>query len=191
MEVVLHVARFILEKAFCLATATNWCGKIQGVVVPKAFGSTYTASNMSVRNGLVVDLKSAVNLTIDAQTQERLDKCKSEGNETTYNSIYYPLCRHYVDKLTKEDFKNKNIVFLCDDHLLLKYVGIRKIHYFCPSQSFLNKVIENQENDNIKEMVRKSVNNILIDKGNKATIFNSFSELESFMRSIVGLVAKI
>jgi hypothetical protein len=191
MEVVLHVARFVVEKLYCLAVGRNWCGNIQGVVVAKSFGSTYTASNMSVRNGLVVDLKSAVNLTIDEKTQERLDRCKAEGNETTYNSIYYPLCRHYVDKLTKEDFKNKNIVFLSDDHLLLKYCGIRKIHYFCPSQAFLNKVIENQDNDSNKEMIRKSVNNILIDKGNKATIFNSFSELESFMRSIVGLVAKI
>jgi hypothetical protein len=187
MDATFDIIRFIARKVFCLVMEST-CSTLIGITIPKGMGATWSASNLQDPRGLVVDLVEAVNLSLTEEQTNRLNKAKETNQQSTYDSIFYPIAKQYVLNLRKS-FKNKRLVLICSDHSLLKYCGVKEMHYFVPSNNFLTAVIDQAE-DRAKELIRKSVVNILMDKGNKAQVFANFEQLTAFLRDI-GLVAKI
>lgn len=187
MDATFDIIRFIARKVFCLVMNTS-CSSVIGISIPKGFGATWSASNLTDPRGIVVDLVEAVNLSLTAENAGRLQKAKDADQKSTYDSLFFPIAKSYVAGLRKS-FPTKRIVLLSADHTLLKYCGVKEMHYYVPSNNFLTAVIEQAEEKD-KELIRKSVVGLLMDKGNKANVFANFEQLTAFLRDL-NLVAKI
>lgn len=188
-----EIIAYAVQKAFCLLNSMN-CARLKGVVIPSGFGATTQSKELECKDSecMLIDFTSAVDLSLNTEQKERLQKAKQSNDLTSYNSIYYPIAKEWLENLRK-NFKNKRVTLLASDYKLLKYVGVRDITYLCPSQKFLDNHCSRiaQIDPNKISQMRASVMDVIKNKGMKSLIFSGFDDLQNILKDILELRSKI
>ena len=182
-----------ISKLFCLINSMS-CSRLKGVVIPSGFGATTQSKELECKNSncLLIDLTSAVDLSLSNEDKEKLHKAKTSNDITSYNAIYYPIAKNWLQNL-RQNFKDKRVILLASDYKLLKYIGVREITYLCPSQKFIDAQATklNQIDANKVNQMKMAVMEIVKNKGMKSIIFSSFEDLQANLKDLLELRSKI
>jgi hypothetical protein len=167
------------------------CNRVIGVVLPKASGKSCVARDfIKDKQTDIIDIESVVRLTIDNETLKKLDELKGKKEMTSYNTMFYPICKNYIDNIRK-NFKNKKLIVLSSDRTLLKYCGTEKTFVFVPSNEFSNKIKASLEPD-VSALFEANKTDILLNAGlEKINVFNDFNELAQLLGKILKLRYKL
>lgn len=95
-----------------------------------------------------------------------------------------------IEILNSSQHSVKFVIILSSDYRLLKYLGIKKIFYFLPSQNLINQIKKENPNFN-DEMYQKVKIDMYNRKENKINIYDSFSDLNTQVINLFNVQLKV
>lgn len=148
------------------------CGSVSAVVIPRHAGKSTFINSVSSKEYLLLDLEENVRLEMTDAEKEKLQHLV--GN-SSYNLHYFPICREYLKRI-RENHKHKKLVVVCSDLELVKYLRIKKVFCYVPSNG-LSERIKMGLSDADKPIYEQSRMELLINVKNEMTAFNDFATL--------------
>lgn len=163
------------------------CHQLVAIVSHHKAGKSHFINSIQSKDWLILDLEENVKMNLTENEKVHLNKFI--GN-SSFNIHYYPKCREYLDDVEK-NHKNKNIIVFCSDYDLVKYLKIKTVYCFAPSNN-LSEMIKNniQDEDELKNYNENRLK-VILDAGSKLITFNSFDEFSQKLISKFKLQQKL
>lgn len=169
----------------------NWnCGSVYGVCVPKRCGKTELIKSVESDRYILLDIEAVLQISLDEEHIQKLNKLKMNLELESYNAYYYPLAKQYLDNLRK-DFKNKNIIVFASDPKLLRYCRVVKVVYCSPSNKLFNKLLSENPTEDMKQLLIRSRDVMIRLSGDKLKGYSTFEQLQQLVVEKFKLKAKI
>lgn len=151
------------------------CHQVVAIVSHHKAGKSHFINNVQSKDWLLLDLEENVKMNMTDAEKDHLNKFV--GN-SSFNVHYYPKCAQYLQQV-EANHKNKSIIVFCSDLDLVKYLKIKTVYSFAPSNN-LSEMIKNNITDE-EEIKRYNENrlNVILNAGSKLITFNSFDEFAS------------
>lgn len=147
------------------------CNKVVAVVVPRYCGKSHFVNSISADSTLLLDLEENITLQLSADEKEKL---QSLVGNSSYNLHYFPICKKYLEE-TKKNHKFKRIVIFVSDLSLVKYLGIKEVHTFIPSNTLTRTLGDTLTEDKKSKLEESRLALLLATK--KINTFSDFGEL--------------
>jgi hypothetical protein len=155
------------------------CGSISAVVIPRHAGKSSFVSTVSSKEFILLDVEENIKMNLSPEENLRLNSLVGNSSWALH---YYPIVRDYVIK-TQNNHKNKKIVILCSDLELIKYLNIKNVLSFVPSNT-LSENIKNSLDEATKLVYEASRMDILINTDvKKITSYADFGQLSNALIS--------
>lgn len=171
----------ILKKVRCPST------KLHGICIPRYAGKSTFCANVSSNSYLILDLENNLRLSLTPEELVRIDTLV--GN-SSFNIHYFPLALKYVKEIQK-NHQNKELIIICSDIDLIKYLNIKNIYCYIPS-NHLGDIIKSNLSDKEREVYEASRINLLMNVKQKYTSsFSDFGALANLLNTKFKLSQKL
>lgn len=163
------------------------CGSVNAVVLPRCAGKSTFINSVSSKDYLLLDIEE--NLKLELSEAER-SKLQSLVGNSSYNLHYFPLARDYLKKI-RENHKHKRLVIFCSDLELVKYLGIKNVFTYVPSNGLSERIKMGLEEEQ-RAVYEQSRMELLIHAKDKAlTAYNDFTALAQMISAQFKLAQKL
>lgn len=150
----------------------------QAICITNSIDKKILMNNLSSENYLFIDLDQEIFKTLNLDEREKQPMYIGETQVSCYSACYYEKGMDVLERLSSM-VKNKEIVLLSSDYLLLKAICKCKIHYWIPSIAYTSFIRGTQGFDN--NLFNTSINQMKQNKLQKVQVYNTAHELEKLV----------
>lgn len=150
----------------------------QAICLTNSVDKKILMNNLSSEKYLFIDLDQEIYKTLNLEEREKQPMYIGDSQVSCYSSCYYEKGMDVLDRLSNM-VKNKEIVLLSSDYLLLKQICKCKIHYWIPSIAYSSFIRASQGFDN--NLFTTSLNQMKQNKLQKLEVYNTSHELEKLV----------
>jgi predicted lipase len=151
------------------------CHQLVAIVSHHKSGKSHFINSVQSKDWLILDLEENVKINLNDGERDHLNKFN--GN-TSFSVHYYPLCKKYLDSV-EANHKGRNIIVFCSDLDLVKYLKIKQVYSFAPSNNLSEMIRNNITDENDQKKYDENRLTTILNAGAKLITFNSFDDFSN------------
>lgn len=153
-------------------------GSLSAIVIPRFSGKSTFVSTVCSKEYLLLDIESNIQLSL---TEEEKSRLNSLVGNSSFNLHFYPLAKAYLTNI-QQNHKNRKIIVVSSDLELVKYLGIKYILAYVPTNTLGDAVKANLSEEQ-KAIYEQSRIDLLINIKQKD--ISSFTDFQSLTQMIM------